>query len=156
MGEAVTTFHAPQALLQSSPGLTRPSRGSGESFEEIVPFRVPRDDKVHFPGERPMLDVLLALDSGANVLVVFCPNQPFEPISYCETFNFSFPMFLNAAREIAGNPDVQGPVWPVRDHVDPATPHTPIPSIRNPIERRRLDGRVKPDHDVPCLLHGRP
>src|SRR5215469_14830597 len=143
----------PETLAPSWPGLTRPSRGSRELVKKIVPLGILRKDEIDLPGAWLMLDVPLALNGGANIVVAFCPHQMFQAILRNETFSDTFAMFPNTAREIAGDPDVQSSIWSVRDYVDPATSHTSIPSTNNRIENRWLDGRVKPGHDDSIASH---
>src|SRR5260370_4618894 len=57
-------------LSQTSwPGLTRPSTHSCELIVEVVPIRVVREDQANLPGARPMLQISLPFDRGAEIIV---------------------------------------------------------------------------------------
>jgi hypothetical protein len=53
-------------------------------------------DEPHFPGSRPMFDRLLALNCVTNIVEVLVADEHFEPISFGETRNNAFAMFIGA------------------------------------------------------------
>jgi hypothetical protein len=95
-----------------------------------------------------MLYIHLTLDRRANVVVALNPNQTFKAVLLGETIRCTFSMLPNTASEIADNPDIKGPVWPVSHDVNPSDLHGAI--LRMPEQRRgrSSDGRVKPGHDA--------
>ena len=106
-----------------------------------------------------MLHIPLTLDRRANVVVALSPNHTFKAALLGETIRYTFSMFPNTAREIAGNPDITGnpdikrPVWSVSHDVDPAALHGVILRIPEQRRGRSSDGGVKPGHDVDTSYH---
>src|SRR5690242_19070256 len=129
-------------------GLDPAIYSSHESVVRVVPLGILDRDKIDFPGARPMLHISLTLDRRANVVVALSPNQTFKAVLLGETIRYTFSMLPNTTSEIAGNPDIKGPVWSVGHDVDPSALHRAI--LRMPEQRygRSSDGRVKPGHDV--------
>ena len=95
-----------------------------------------------------MLHIPLTLDRRANVVVALSPNQTFKAILLRETIRYTFSMLPNTASEIADNPDIKGPVWSVSHDVDPSALHPASISRVGSCGNVRMDGRVKPGHDV--------
>src|SRR3954454_24173110 len=55
--------------------LSERDRDSDQRVVQIIPIRIHRVDEPHFPGTRPMLDVLLALDRRLNGVVRFVVDE---------------------------------------------------------------------------------
>ena len=136
-------------------GLDPAIYSSHESVVKVVPLGILDEDKIDFPGARPMLHIPLTLDRRANVVVALSPNQTFKAVLLGETIRYTFSMLPSTASEIAGNPDIKGPVWSVSHDVDPSALRGPI--LRMPEQRRdrSSDGRVKPGHDANTSHHFR-
>src|SRR4051812_21467340 len=113
-----------------------------------------------------MLDVLLALKRSQRGVIRFEVDEPFDPISPCEAFDESLPVFVDTANQIVRHPDVQRAARTAGENVDPIT-HT-ITSCagltRASIVRgsghpakilsKRMDCRVKPGNDDFCEWSG--
>src|SRR5665213_168050 len=126
----------------SWPGLTRPSTPSRQTIVEIIPHWIFREDQRHLPGARPMLEIVLALDRGADVGMTLGVDETLQPVTLGETLCDAFAMFPGALGEIAGDPDVKRAVGSVSHDVDPSFRHgTRLP-------HGVVDGRVKPGHDI--------
>jgi len=136
-------------------GLDPAIYSSHELVVKVVPFGILDEDKIDFPGARPMLHIPLTLDRRANVVVVLSPNQTLNAVLLGETIRYTFSMLPSTASEIAGNPDIKGPVWSVSHDADPSALRGPI--LRMPEQRRdrSSDGRVKPGHDANTSHHFR-
>src|SRR6516225_2144803 len=130
----------------SWPGSTRLSTPSSELLIKIVPAWVSRQDELDFPGARPVLQVVLALDSAADAIVALGPDKTLQAVLFREAIGHALAVLPYTAREIAGYPDVKSPVRSVRHDVDLSTLHRSIFSLC-PNESNRVDHRVEPAHD---------
>src|SRR6202022_4292005 len=74
---------------------------------EVFPLRVGLVDQRKLPHARPMLQVLLALQSVAYVIVWFVVHKAFQTVALAEAVDNAFAMFPNAAREVARHPNVE-------------------------------------------------
>src|SRR3569833_2920768 len=98
----------------SWPGLSRPSRlgglaaSSGYSFVEIAPARVLLRDEASLPGARPVLHVLFALESIADVTVLLVVYELVDIISLGEAGYRAALVSVHAANEVVGDADVNG------------------------------------------------
>lgn len=95
-----------------------------------------------------MLQVLLALDRQADIIVMLGPNKTSQPISAGEPLSQSLPMLPGTPSEIAGDADVNRPIWPIRNDVNPSARHAAILGTHMRDRNGCLDGRVKPGHDA--------
>jgi hypothetical protein len=86
-----------------------------------------------------MLDVVFSLNRNADVIVRLEIDEPLQAISFCEAGYLSSTVFADPADQIIGNADVQNPIRPIGQYVDPAALHADI--LQN------VDGRDKPGHD---------
>ncbi len=136
-------MHQTAAMLRASswPGLSRPSTSSlRDGRKQVIPTGVDRQDHPDLPSSRPVLDVVLALDSGLDILEMFEVHQPLQPVSLGEAVHETFAVLIHAADQIAGDADIQDAVRPVSQNIDIAASHAAPP--------QDVDGRDKPGHDV--------
>lgn len=70
-----------------------------------------------------MLQVLLALDRGADVVVALYINQSLEIVALCETFDNALAMLPYTASQIAGDADIKRSIGLVCENVDPSALH---------------------------------
>ena len=87
-------------------GLDPAIYSSHESVVKVVSLGILDEDKIDFPGARPMLHIPLTLDRRANVVVALSPNQTFKAVLLGETIRYTFSMgntglrYSNLMREI--------------------------------------------------------
>src|SRR5258708_627523 len=111
-------------LSQTSwPGLTRPSTHSCKLIVEGFPIRVIRKDQPNLPGARPMLQISLPLDRGADIVMALGVDETLQAIPLGKALGDTLAMLPRAPRKIAGDADIKNPIWPVGDDVDPSTLH---------------------------------
>lgn len=104
---------------------------SRQPVVEILPHRILLQDQGDFPGARPVLQVLLSLNGISDILVPLYPNEPFKAVFPGEAIGNARAVLPSAARDIAGDADIQSPIWTVGDNVDPSTLHRAILPKRN-------------------------
>src|SRR3954463_7872073 len=97
-----------------------------DRFVKIVPVRIESDNLPDLPCARPMLDVVLALNSIADVVELLEIHQPLQSVSPGETCDEPGAMLIDATYEVARHADIQNTVPTVRHNVDPATCHAGI------------------------------
>ena len=68
-----------------------------------------------------MLEVLLTLDCPTNVVVTLGPDQPLQSVFLGKSGCHAFPMFPDAAREVAGDTNVKRAIGPIGNNIDPPT-----------------------------------
>ena len=86
-----------------------------------------------------MLDVVLALNSIADVIRSFEIDQSLQSMLLGEAVDESRPMFEDAANKIVCHPDIKDAVGSIGQNVDLATCHADV--------LQDVDGRDKPGHD---------
>ena len=86
-----------------------------------------------------MLDILLALDGGADIIKNFKIDEPFQFMSLRESIYSAATMLEHPSYEIAGDADVKNTVRPVRDEIHIGTERFAI--------MQDVDGRDRPGHD---------
>ena len=148
MRHAGTVLTDTNALSPSWPDLTRPSTTSDEVLVQIAPVRIFSDDKSELPGTRPMLDVFFSLERDADIVVPLDIDQPLQSIALRKALGHAFPVFPNAPREITRDTNVESTARSVRQDVEPSALHQISISRTGSCGNVRLDGRVKPGHDV--------
>jgi hypothetical protein len=95
-----------------------------------------------------MLQVLLSLDHGSNVLMMLRPDETPQPVFFAGAIHYTLPMLPGTPSEVAGNADVKSPIPPVRYYVDPSPLHNAIVGVSGSASDRWVDGRVKPGDDI--------
>jgi hypothetical protein len=96
----------------------RASRSERSSQAGLAP-RINRT----FQATRPVLQVPLALNGSADVVMVPDIDQPSEAVASGEPVGHPLAVFPDAADKIAGHTDIQAAVWPVRHDVNPTGLH---------------------------------
>src|SRR5260370_30076711 len=124
----VPTLPETNALSPSWPGLTRPSTNLGELIVKIAPVGIFSDDEGNFPRPRPMLDVLFPLDRSADLVMTLGVDQPLQAVALSEALSHTLAILPNAPRKIAGDADIERPVRPGRDDVNPSALHSCSPT----------------------------
>ena len=112
-------------------GLDPAIRESGvDSLIQIQPIGVVLLDQRQFPGARPVLDVLLALQGVPDVVEFLVVDQSVDTISLCETIGRALPVLPSSAREIVRHADVQGAVPSTGQDVDVVGHLCCMPAVR--------------------------
>ncbi len=65
-----------------------------------------------------MLDIALALNRRADILVEFLPDEAFQPVPARESFDEAFAMLVGAPSKICGDADVERSVRAIRHDVN--------------------------------------
>jgi hypothetical protein len=97
------------------------------------------DDLSNLPCALPMLDIVLQLDSGLNVIECFKIDEVGQSMSLGKSFDISRAMFGHAPDKIVRDADVEDAIRSVGQKVDIAAFHGAI--------MEGVDGRDKPGHD---------
>jgi len=87
-----------------------------------------------------MLDVMLSLDGGLNVVKPLKIDEAFQTMASCEAIDKAGAMFKYSAYKIVGDANVKDSVGSVGQYVD-------ITAIRHAVIMKGVDGRDKPGHD---------
>jgi hypothetical protein len=114
-------------------GIVRVKRGRDESEQclvQIVPFGIHLVNQPHFPGSRPVLDVLFTLDCQPDVIELFVIDQPFQSVSFCEAVGDSIAMLEHTSRQIIRDAGIENAVAPIRHEINPAPRHVDIETRR--------------------------
>ena len=106
---------------------------------KVMPIRIKIEDKAYLPSARPMLHVAFALDRVANVREGLIPYKPIEGVTRSESVDCSAAMLPNSTAKIVRYAEIERPIWPVGDDVDPPAAHGG--------NLDRVDGRDKPGQD---------
>ncbi len=86
-----------------------------------------------------MFHDLFTMDRYSNIVVLLIPNEPPQPVSFAETIDKPFAVFIGTPRQIACHPDIECSVWLMIDDVNEAACHIPI--------KQDVDVRDKRGHD---------
>ena len=86
-----------------------------------------------------MLDVVLALDRGSNVVKSFEMDQSLQSIPFSKAFDEARPMLKHPTDKIARYPDIQDAVRAIGQNINVSTSRAEI--------LQDVDGRDKPGHD---------
>ena len=86
-----------------------------------------------------MLDIMLALDSIADVVKSFEIDQSLQSISFGEALDESRAMFEHSTNKIVCHPNVKDAIRTIGQNIDVSTCHAEI--------LQDVDGRDKPGHD---------
>jgi hypothetical protein len=89
-----------------------------------------------------MLDVVLTLDRGLNVLVILEIDEALDRISLRKARYQSIPVLVDTPDKIARHPDIQDAIG--------CTCHDVNVTARHPRMMKDVDGRDKPGHDGFC------
>src|SRR5258708_33869897 len=81
------------------------------------------EDETDLPGTWPVLQIFLALDRGADVVVTLGEDEALQAVALGEAVGRALAVLPGAAREVAGDADIDRAVGAVRHNVDPSTPH---------------------------------
>ncbi len=92
-------------------------------LEEVSPFPVFCVNQPDLPGAGPMLDIALALNRRADILVEFLPDEAFQPVPAREPFDEALAMLVGAPSKVCGDAHVERSVRAIRHDVDPAAAH---------------------------------
>src|SRR5262249_9902620 len=120
---------------------------SRKPIVEVIPIGICREDQTHLPGAWPMLHIALALNSSANIRVMFYEHQPLQTVSLSETVSHTFSVLPGATGKITGNPGIESTVGPVCYDVDPSALHRVNLRKRQAACNAPVDGRHKAGHD---------
>jgi hypothetical protein len=93
---------------------------------EIFPIWILSADQSDLPGPWPILNVILALNGGHDILVPLGVNEFRQPVSPGEGRAGPTPMFVSATCNIVGDTDVQRANRPIGHEVHPSTTHASI------------------------------
>jgi len=85
---------------------------------EVVPLRVLGLDKLNFPGSPPFLQPLLAGDCILSRLENFVVDEHLYAVLLGEALDCANPMFVNAARKVRGNADIERAVATAGEDID--------------------------------------
>jgi hypothetical protein len=118
----------------------------GERIEQIPPLRVLPMNQPHLPRTRPVLDHLLSLDRGANIVMLFKIDELLQVILLRETAYQTIAMFMAAPDEVAGDADVKRTIAAIGHYVNKAATHH--------TNQQDVDGRDEPGHDVEAYYQG--
>jgi hypothetical protein len=103
-----------------------------------------------------MFDRLLTLNCSADIIVPFKIDELLQAILFRETAWQTVAMFVAAAHEIAGDPDVKCAVAAIAHYVNEAATHHSTKQDMDGRDFRREEGasRLSPGHDIDarCLL----
>ena len=105
-----------------------------------MPLGIVDHDFADLPGAGPVLDIVLSLDRGLNVVKLFKIDEAFQSVAFCETIDKAGAMFEDSAHKIICDANVKNSVGLVSQYVD-------ITAIRHTIIMKGVDGRDKPGHD---------
>ena len=94
-----------------------------ECIEQIPPLGVLPVDQPHLPRTRPVLDRLLTLDRGANIVMLFKIDELLQVILLRKTAYQTVAMFMAAPDEVAGDADVKRTIAAVSHYVNKAATH---------------------------------
>ena len=78
---------------------------SDDGFIKIVPVGVIDNDLPDFPGARPMFDIVLALNSGSDIVENLKVNEALYSVLFGKTFDRSRAMLKYATSKIVRDAD---------------------------------------------------
>src|SRR5579871_1807787 len=112
--------------LSSSFPRKRESRAAGNRLPlalsklpvKVTPSRIAFLHQPKFPGSVPFLDLLFSYDRMRHRRVNLEVNQHVHAISLGESFHDVCPVFPDPTPQVAGHPDIQGPVAPACQDVE--------------------------------------
>src|SRR6056297_2973416 len=87
-------------------------------LEKISPFGIQLLNKRELPGPFPPFQRLFPRYCALHCLVLFVPDQPIDPVLFCEPGNEVIAVFPGALRQIRRHADIQHAVRPACKHVD--------------------------------------
>ena len=87
-----------------------------------------------------MLDVVLSLNGGPNIVKVLKIDQALEAMSPCKSVNTSLAVLIYAANKVVSHADVKDAVRFIGQKINVATAHM--------LMLQDVDGRDKPGHDA--------
>jgi hypothetical protein len=128
------------------PGLVPAIHVLSECIKQIPPLGVLPVDQPHLPRTRPVLDRLLTLDRGANIVMLFKIDELLQVILLRETEYQTVAMFIAAPDEVAGDADVKRTIAAAGHYVNKAATHR--------TNQQDVDGRDKSGHDVEAYYQG--
>src|SRR5215471_17736400 len=124
----------------------------GNLVVKVTPVRIHRENEIHLPLARPVLDVLFPLDCSGGRVVALIVDQHLNSIAFGEAWYEAFPVLKGPTHQIIGDADVQRAAPTISQYIDPET-HSTFPVTRGSIVfartlfTKKMDGRVKPGHD---------
>ena len=113
---------------------------SHDRVVQVIPTGIAFADRSDLPRTWPVLDRVLALDRGADVLVVLEMNEPLQAIPLGEAIDGTRAMLEYPPDKIVGHPDIENAVGTIGQDVNIASPHADM--------MKDVDGRDKPGHDA--------
>src|SRR5215471_2115513 len=130
----------------------------GNLVVKVPPVRIHRENEIHLPLARPVLDVLFPLDCSGGRVVALIVDQHLNSIAFGEAWYEAFPVLKGPTHQIIGDADVQRAAPTIGEDVDPEA-HSTFPVTRGLDPRvhllckiqghfpKRMDCRVKPGND---------
>ena len=87
----------PNSSIVVMAGLDPAIYSSQELVVKVVPLGILGEDKIDFPGARPMFHVMLTLDGRTDIVVELAPDKHLQSISLSESFDYSCPVLATRA-----------------------------------------------------------
>jgi hypothetical protein len=145
--ELLESLRMPDEYKLILAGLVPAIHGSVDLVIKIGPGGIRSEYESHFPGSRPVLHVVLALDRQLDIGVWLCVDQSLQPISLRKALDDTFPMLPCATWKIAGDAGVKRAIRPIGHDVDPGAFHWRNLTRHLTEGNAFVDGRDKPGHD---------
>ena len=77
-------------------------------------------NQAHFPRPRPVLDRFLALNRGADVVMLLEIDEALETVPLCEAINQAVAVFVTAPKQVIRDPGIENTVPTIGHDVDEA------------------------------------